>query len=251
MTKTCILSVLVIGAALAMPEVASAQTSVPGPPSRDAYGNPTVRNVSAPSSAGDGLKTGFQREFDSMALMTQRESYAKAFKIASTVSGCVLGKLGADAGGLVGGAMSEDEKYERLADVLNAKNSSCLRAEAAGIPMSVVNAALAEQILRKDEAALEPRAMSLDQDKADKFTTMAPGIKMNFDIIGRCVAVYSPGLAYDVLKTETGSDAEKQALDKLYASTPECGLKEAPGGVATGYQRGVVATGLYHWLHQG
>lgn len=243
MSKSIVL--LAAGAAMVLaPQAANAQ-------SRDAYGNQIISTTSSAPIQGTHKTVDFAREFDSKLLMTQRESYAKAFKIAEAVSGCVVEKLGADAGGLVGGALSRDEQYERLAEALGTKNSSCLRAEAAGIPMSVVNAALAEQILRKNETALEPRAMSLDQDKADKFTTMAPGIKMNFDIIGRCVAVYSPGLAYDVLKTETGSEAEKQALDKLYASTPECGLKAAPGGVATGYQRGVVATGLYHWLHQG
>ena len=152
---------------------------------------------------------------------------------------------------LLGGPMTNDEKYEALAKALKSDHRSCIKAESSGIPMTIVNAALAERVILGEGPQLEPRAMSLDQNVADAFTTMAPGVKINFDIIGRCAAVYSPGLTYKVLETEPGSDAELEALNSLYKNTPECGLRESPDGAPTGYQRGVLAAGLYHWLHRG
>ena len=198
-----------------------------------------------------GKRDYFESEMSMRTMMGSPEKYSTAYSLASAVSECVVDKLGADAGRLVGGPMTADENYERLAAALGKDQRACFRADAAGIPMMVVNAALAEQLLRKEPAELEPRAMSLNQDDADGYTTMAPGVKMNFDIIGRCAAVYSPGLTYAVLETKPGSADEAAALGKLYASTPECGLGSAPEGVPASFQRGVLAAGLYHWLHRG
>ena len=89
--------------------------------------------------------------------------------------------------------------------------------------------------------------MMVDVNEAEEFSGLVPGAAPDFAMIGRCVAVYSPGLVQAVLATEPGSREERAAIDTLYAATPECGLSQAPGKVSPSYQRGVFAMGLYRW----
>lgn len=236
-----------IGVAIAATIVAQpafAQEAPPPPP-------PPVAGSGVTQSGNDDTSLRFEREWSVREMMTSPETYSRAHKLASGVSECVVKRAGAEAGTLLGGPMTEDEEFEALSSALTKEHRSCIRAEAAGIPMTIVNAALAEKVILSNEHDLEPRAMSLNQDEADAFTTMGPNVSINFDIIGRCAAVYSPGLVHEVLETEPGSDGEMEALNKLYANTPECGLRESPDGAPTGYQRGVLAAGLYHWLNRG
>lgn len=227
--------------ATVIPSVAHAQqqsTPAPQPPARD-----PIRLQQ---------KDDFTREYTQReALYNTPEGYGRAVVLALPVSKCLVSALGEDAGTLLGGPMTDDERFDRLSKALSGESRKCISGEAQGLPVAIVNGALAESLLVAQSPELSPRVMDLNQNDADAFTTMAPGVKMNFDIIGRCAAVYSPGLTLEVLKTDPGGKDEKVALDKLYASTPECGLRAAPEGAPTAYQRGVLATGLYHWLHRG
>lgn len=245
--------------ALMLIATAGSMTAMASAAHAQAGGAPQPVPRTPPPAGGTGIyqngqtetHTEFAREWSMREMMTSPESYSAAQALAATVTQCVVDKMGKDAGSLLGGPMTKDEKYEKLVKALSKDHRACLKPEAAGIPMVIVNSSLAERVVLGSGKDLEPRAMSLNQDEADAFTTMGPGVKLNFDIIGRCAAVYSPGLTYKVLETEPGSDSEKAALDALYKNTPECGLREAPDGAPTGYQRGVLASGLYHWLHRG
>ena len=73
---------------------------------------------------------------------------------------------------------------------------------------------------------------------------------MTIDSIAGCLAVYSPGLAYKVLQSDSGSEEEAAALEGLYSQTPECGLSKTPSEIPALYQRGALATALYKWSEQ-
>ncbi|MBW0144921.1 hypothetical protein [Sphingomicrobium clamense] len=237
------------GAALllcAAAQPAMAQDASPPPPPP-----PPVAGSGLTQSGNDDTSLRFEREWSIREMLASPESYTRAHRLASGVSRCVVERAGAEAGSYLGGPMTGDEGFEALTEALTKDHRRCIQSDAQGIPMTIVNAALAEQVILAAGPELEPRAMSLNQDEADAFTTMGPNVKVNFDIIGRCAAVYSPGLTYEVLKTEPGSDEELSALNKLYTNTPECGLRESPDGAPTGYQRGVLAAGLYHWINRG
>ena len=115
--------------------------------------------------------------------------------------------------------------------------------------MVAVNTALAEQILRSENKGFAAHVSPSDVNAAKAFYASAQGVTM--DSLGRCLAVYSPGMVQGVLGTTAGSTNEAKAFDALYAETPECGVRKAPSGIPANEQRNAVANGLYYWTHRG
>ena len=120
-----------------------------------------------------------------------------------------------------------------------------VQAGESGIPAG----ALAEQLLLRENPTLDDRAANVDVTKAEAYHGNLNGAGVTLSNFSRCLAVYSPGLAFKVLKSDPGTSGEEDAVDALYGATPECGLTARPADIAPTAQRGPIAEGLYYWLH--
>lgn len=222
--------------ALVTSDLALAQEQSKTPPSRQ-----ETRSLRRPNLNGV-----FQREYDSKILMGQRAQTTQ-FELADGVAKCLM-RRNDTAGDLLGGAMTSDPEYGKLVKALKSRYSRCASPEAAGIPVMMINGALAEELVKAGNPTLDDRAKAVNVSTAEPFYTDPSGRSM--DTVGRCLAVYSPGLAMRVLKANIASPAEKEALSVLYAKTPECGQPAPPTNFSSQEQRSAVAVGLYHWLHR-
>lgn len=125
----------------------------------------------------------------------------------------------------------------------------CKRGAGALLPLAV-DGAVAERLLASTAGVTaEPRAMHVNVDEATRFHGDLSGRSVVMSNLARCAAVYSPGLAMEVLRTEVGSDQEAEALSELFARTPECGIADRPS-VPAALQRGAVAAAVFSWTHK-
>ena len=230
--KNIALAIVIGGAALAVQSPAFAQAGPPPPP-----------QLSHPGA------TAFTNEYNTKVLLGLQNQPVAAYSAAKKVAGCVAKRTKDDAGALVGGTMSKDVNFAGLTGALMNKHKVCVTQDAVGVPMVYINDALAEELLTRQPKALQDRAALSDAAAAKSF--YGAGSDVTMDTLGRCLAAYSPGLAYRVLVTGAGTTGETQALATLYAQTPECGVPAAPNGIPAVEQRGAVAAGLYHWTHRG
>ena len=189
----------------------------------------------------------FEREFDMRRLANGEINGGDYYSDAMGVANCIYNSSNGQVSSLVGGPLSDDPGYSHLAKAMR-KPTACLRGTNPAVAF-LVGAALAEKSVLEEHDSLPPRAMTLNMDVAEPFYTPESG-SLTIDYIGRCVAVFSPGLAEDVLKTDAGSDEEKVALGKLYGSTPECGISKTPEAVPPLMQRAAIAYGLEAWMRE-
>jgi len=189
----------------------------------------------------------FQRDYDSKVLLGKKAQEAQ-YELADGVAKCLVRRTDA-AGDLLGGAMTRDPEYTNLVNALKRKYSRCATADAAGIPIPMINGALAEELVKSSNPTLDDRAKAVNVSKAEPFYTDSAG--RSLDTVGRCLAVYSPGLAMKVLQARIATPAEKAALGALFSKTPECGYSVPPSNFSSQEQRGAVAAGLYHWMKRG
>lgn len=190
----------------------------------------------------------FRSEYESRMKYNVADRAAAAQTAARNIADCVMKRAKGKAGDMLGGN-AEDPNFEKLQKGLSGKYSSCNTEGSAGVPMLAINTALAEQILRTENRSLQPHFTPTDLAVAKAFYASAGGLSM--DSLGRCLAVYSPGMVNMVLTQASGSAGEKQALNNLFAETPECGVRSSPSNIPTDEQRNAIATGLYQWLHRG
>lgn len=190
----------------------------------------------------------FTRQYEArMRFNFQDKPTATQFE-ARVVAECVVKRAKGKAGELLGGT-PEDLNFTRLQKALTGKYDSCNREGAAGLPMIAINTALAEQILQSENRGFAARVTPADINAAKAFYASAQGVTM--DSLGRCLAVYSPGMVQSVLVTTADSLNESKAFESLYAQTPECGVRKAPSGIPANEQRNAIANGLYYWTHRG
>ena len=212
-----------------------------------AYAQSSSQAANAPPSTKDmrhrNLNGNFQREYDSRVLLGQKGG--SQFVRADDVAKC-LARRDKAAGELVGGSMAGDPEYGKLVKALSTRYSRCAGEEAAGVPMMLISGALAEELVKAKNPSLDDRAKAVNVNAAETFYTDARG--RSIETVGRCLAVYSPGLAMKVLKAAPATPVEKSALASLYSQTPECGVPSAPSDFSADEQRSAVAAGLYHWL---
>lgn len=188
----------------------------------------------------------FQRDYTSKYLLGARIDRSP-FLQADLIAQCL--ELGnSHAGSLVGGVMTVDPRYRQLVRALRGPLRQC-SIDGPGVPLALINGALAERLVERAEPALDDRARAVNMTSAEPFYVAAHGRTMG--TVGRCLAVYSPGLAYKVLATQPSSNQEDAALVTLYGRTPECGLAKMPAGIPLGEQRSAIAAGLYQWLNRG
>jgi len=190
----------------------------------------------------------FNRQYEARMRFNFQDKPTAAQFEARVVAECLVKRAKGKAGELLGGT-PEDLNFEKLQKALTGKYDSCNREGAAGLPMIAINTALAEQILQSEKRGFAAHVSPSDINAAKAFYASAQGVTM--DSLGRCLAVYSPGMVQGVLGTAAGSTNEAKAFDALYAETPECGVRKAPSGIPANEQRNAVANGLYYWTHRG
>lgn len=191
----------------------------------------------------------FANEYNSKVILNFQNDPSGAYNGAGTMARCLAKNARDKAGQLLGGPLTDDPGFDRLTRALTGKYKVCYPEGAAGLPLFVINAALAEELLRSGAPSLQDRVVPTDLNGAKSFYSGPSGLTM--DSLGRCLAVYSPGLAYRVLKAPAGSAQEQQAMGMVYAYTPECGVTAMPKDIPAVEQRSALATGLYAWVHRG
>lgn len=210
----------------------SAATQVYVPPSGDAVGN----------------NRAIDREYNSKIRLNALPKEARDMTAADIVAKCLAKSAKGKAAELVGGPMTDDASFKRLSRGLFGRYRTCAPTND-GLPLMLISGALAEELVRLKQPVLRDHTVPADPAAARAFYASSGGLTM--DSLGRCLAVYSPGLAYRVLSTTIGTPAEKAALSQLYAETPACGVRATPADIPMGEQRTAVGSGLYHWLQKG
>ena len=201
----------------------------------------------SPSGAATPSVT-FRTDYESRYKYNFQDKPQQAQVQARAIADCLVKRGKGKAGELLGGTES-DPNFQKLQKALTGKFSACNPEGAAGVPMVAINTALAEQIIRSENRSFAAHVSPADVNAAKAFYASANGVTM--DSLGRCLAVYSPGLVDSLLSTAAGSETEKKALATLYAETPECGVRSSPAGIPADEQRNALANGLYSWLHRG
>lgn len=227
----------------------SATTPVPVSPTerlhRDTLTNPntafSIKRYGDYQTMQDGRKIMFGQEQQIRQGMRLNNIETERYRVAQEVADCLFSAMG--------------EKVETVIPTQSNDGaivivgSSCFKQARAEVDKDSVMGALSEQLIKRKGKSYEPRALSVDVDAAERFSGLVPGASPDFAMIGRCLAVYSPGLVQEVLETDPGTRQERKAVDRVYASTPECGLAKRPEQVPTTYQRSAFAVGLYDWMH--
>ncbi|GGD93099.1 hypothetical protein GCM10011515_11060 [Tsuneonella deserti] len=188
----------------------------------------------------------FQSQYN-MSLLNSKDPVQAEYIAAMTAAKCVSRRAKGEAAKYIGGPQTDDPGYAALTGLLTKKFANCLSGVQKAIPVAVVNAALAEQLLGEMPETMPDKAASLDTGKAHSYY-LTNGKIDSLDALSRCIAVNSPGLVQKALKTQAGSNEEKAALATAYSSTPECGVTAAPQ-IASVQHREMLALGLYQWLH--
>jgi hypothetical protein len=216
-----------------------------------ATGASAQQNSNASAVATESMRfpnADIDREYESKMRLSGGTKAQKDMATAIDSARCLAKSAKAKAGELVGGPMTDDESLKRLSRGLSGKYRNCAPSTD-GVPLILISGALAEELVREKRPALQSRAVPADLASAKAFYATSGGITI--DSLGRCLAVYSPGLAYQLLSAGVGSRAESEALRQLYAQTPECGVRATPKDIPMTEQRSAVATGLYYWLQKG
>ena len=192
----------------------------------------------------------FLSEHTIRKFMQSPQDYQEIYRESAHVADCLFETMGNDSGDIVGGEGLGDADYRGLHRALLRDHPTCVGERSRGIPLSLVSSSLAERLVLENGRDAVLRPVKASRDDVSRFVASRSG-GVTFEVIGRCAAVYSPALAYDVLETPVGSKEEAASLQRLYEQTPQCGLKERPSQVPSPYQRSVIAAGLYQWQHRG
>lgn len=195
-----------------------------------------------------GNNQAIDREYNSKIRSNASSKEVAQMSAANAAAKCLASSAKAKAGQLIGGPMTDDPSFKALSRGLFGRYRICAPTTE-GIPLVLISGALAEELVRLKQPALQNHAVPADAASAKAFYAASGGITM--DSLGRCLAVYSPGLAYRLLFTVAGSATESEALRQLYAETPACGVRATPKDIPMVEQRAAVAAALYHWLHKG
>jgi hypothetical protein len=189
-----------------------------------------------------------QTEFDNRKLRSQMTDAEVAYAGATSIASCLARRGRDQAGSFLGGTLMGDPDYNRIGEVLTKRYSNCATNSAASTARAI-SGALAEQLLLKQEPALEEHATGVPEAAAHAFFGDLIGV-VTFDNVAGCLAVYSPGLVYKLIQTKVGSDEQKAALQALYGQTPRCKMSAPPEQIDPADQRGTLATALYKWTHR-
>ena len=256
---TCIALVATITMAAASPALAqSTPAPTPSP-------TPSVSWPTTPPVPRNAFQTGFEQRpsirspellrsaladrAEAQRIYESQELHANSYRWAQRVAECIIAEDGDHAARLIA-----TDEYDELARAASTRYRWCLLQKAPedavdlrNASLETLNSALAESMIVRDGIIYEDRAPMVDVNEAERFSGVVPGANVDLDMIGRCVAVYSPGLVQRVLDAEPGSGEEQAALEQLYRTTPECGISSRPAKIPSSLQRVAVAKGLYLW----
>ena len=164
---------------------------------------------------------------------------------AGEMAECVLASVGNGAASYV--STEFETEYETLWKAYRGRHLHCVNSAERGAPIMMVNAALAELLVVRNVDQPPLRAAAVDSGRAWSFIQGPEGVS-HIATVGRCIVALSPGYAYDVLFTTPGYPDEREALDRAYSNSPECGLTERPKGrMSTIYQRMALTMALFNW----
>lgn len=229
------LAAALVAAGTIMPATSFAQASSSQSNSSSSP-DPTAQRANQRTLAPNQRHGGFLFDDDSEA--------SRKFLAASATGKCVARRAGDKAGDYFGGQGTSDPQYAKLSELLSRKYQNCFDGSRSEVSMYSVNAALAEALLLKADAA--PAGAVSDPAKAQSFYLVDGAIR-SLDGLDRCIAVNSPGLVRAMLETRPGSPEEKSALAEAYAKTPQCGVATPPDAASSVEHREMLATGLYQW----
>lgn len=167
-----------------------------------------------------------------------RQQYSAAIRIAE----CLERSVGR-ADELPGGDLTDDPEFAALARATKRHGRRCVGGALDPSFFMLLNGALSEVLLRGNERDLPDRAELTDIVAARRFIYRPEG--PTIQTLGRCLALFSPGLSMAVLGKVAGSAEEDRAMGKLYSATPECGLSSAPAKIGKDLQRAALASGLF------
>lgn len=195
------------------------------------------------------LRSALADRAEARRIYESQELHADSYRWAQRVAECIVEEDGDQAASLIA-----PDQYDELARAASTRYRWCLlqkapedAVELRNATLETLNSALAESMIIRDGITYEDRAPMVDVNEAERFSGVVPGADIDLDMIGRCVAVYSPGLVQRVLEAEPGSSEEQAALEQLYRTTPECGVNARPAKIPSSLQRVAVAKGLYLW----
>lgn len=241
---------LVLSASLGAAGQAQAQDQASPPPSQSNTSAPKSPMFRPPARAVPEyvgyLPNAFRDDEDGIGYVRAVEA-AKLYRSALASADCIL-DLGEQRPARA--FMKADDDELAVGDEIYTRYRGCKRGVDRMLPVAI-EGAVAERLLGLDaDVAVEPRAMHVDVDEAERFHGDLSGQSVAMSNLARCAAVYSPGLAMNVLRTEVGSNEEVEALSQLFARTPECGPSDRRP-VPSALQRGAVAAALLAWTHKG
>jgi hypothetical protein len=189
-----------------------------------------------------------QTEFDNRKLRSQMSDAEIAYAGAATIASCLVRRGRDQAGSFLGGTLMGDPNYTHIGEALTKRYSNCATNSAASTA-SAISGVLAEQLLVKQAPTLEDRATGVSEADAHAFFGDLNGV-VTFDNVAGCLAVYSPGLVYKLVRTDIGSNEQTAALQALYKGSPECRMSAPPEQINPAEQRATLATALYKWTHR-
>jgi hypothetical protein len=168
----------------------------------------------------------------------------ETYRNALVAADCILG-LGPHAAN----ALARQDEGAAIGGDIYTRYKACARQRNAALGL-VIDGAVAERLLAAEGVVAAPmRAPHVNVDDAARFHGDLSAERVSMNSVARCAAVYSPGFALEVLRTEVGSESERESLASLFAHTPECGLSSSPTAIPSAVQRGAVAAALYRWTH--
>ena len=169
----------------------------------------------------------------------------ETYRNALVAADCILA-----LGDRAGRALAEGGEGLAIGGEIYTRYRACARQPNAALRL-VIDGAVAERLLAAEAVAPgPPRAPHVDVDDATRFHGDLAMEHVSLTSVARCAAVYSPGLALEVLHSKVGSDSEEESLAALFAQTPECGLASPPATIPAPVQRSAVAVALYRWRHR-
>lgn len=170
---------------------------------------------------------------------------AKSYRSALATAECAI----AIGGERIARDLSDSDEINTVGVAIYHRYRSCIRQSDVKLGLMMAGA-VAETLLEEEgDIAVPERAQHVNVDQAEAFHGDLFAEVVPIANIARCAAVYSPGLAANVLRTDVGSAAEEEALTTLFARTPECGLAGRPSAIPGSIQRGAIAAALYSWTH--
>lgn len=185
---------------------------------------------------------GLDLQLLSLLRRSERDNVILRYGYAGHMARCAIASMGNRATQYVSTQTDSDQRP--VLEAFNGRHRQCVNSAERAAPPYLVNAALAELLVIRNVDTPRLRADAVEGKDARRFI-VGPEPESHMATVARCLAIFSPGLSYDILFTRPGSLDERAAFDRLYGQSPECGLRERPKGFSPIYQRSYIAVALF------